>query len=919
MQSFYTRFLQSVERFPQHIALELQPAAPGEAITSISYSDTRTMVESVGWWLRDSGVQPGARCAILAANSPRWVISYLGILSHGCVAVPLDTAFDPEQICKLLLDSGSSVIFTDAKAVGSVTRAIAGLNIIPVILDSNHDFIPDSIHDFIHDGSAHVPQSFDQILARDGTGLTSHAGTPDDLAVILYTSGTTSDPKGVMLTHGNLNAEAQAVFALLRFDQTDAILGVLPLFHALAQMANLLFPLSVGARVVYLEQLNTSELLRGLRKRRITLFCCVPQFFYLIHQRIFDQVAKRGAPARIAFRAMLGLSIAARRLGINLGKTFFRRAHQALGKEMRFLVTGGSRFDVKIGKDLEALGFDVLQAYGLTETTGGATCVPPGERFTGSVGRPLPGMEVQISAPDENGSGEVLIRGGIVMKGYYNRPDATEQVLKDGWLHTGDLGHLDGRGNLFLTGRQKDVIVLSSGKNVYPEEIEAHYLKSPFLKEICVLGLQSAPGEPFSERLHAVIVPNLDMLREKKIVNTREVIRFDVETLSAQLPSTKRILSYDIWQDDLPRTTTRKLKRFEIDKLVKQQRSPADSGISSAREISAEDMSWLQLPDVARAVEVVRRAAKDSHTISPADNLELDLGLDSMQRVELVVALEQELDASADEALVSSAYTVRELVEAVRAGIGSRISKVRAGWQEVFSSETSDPDVLALIKPKPFSTAFWFCVDMTVRTLSRLLFRLRVEGMEKLPAKGPFLICPNHQSFFDGPVLVSQLPLRLFRQVFYVGTSEIFGSGFMRTLARSMKLIPVDPDANLVPALRAGSFGLKNRMVLILYPEGERSIDGVPKTFRRGAAILAVHHNIPIYPVAIDGFFDSWPRGFGFKGFHRARIRVGDPIFPPHPPAASPEAAYQQIIASVEARVSEMWTGIHAQLHPQAQ
>ena len=172
------------------------------------------------------------------------------------------------------------------------------------------------------------------------------------------------------------------------------------------------------------------------------------------------------------------------------------------------------------------------------------------------------------------------------MKGYWNRPDATADVLKDGWLHTGDLGYFDAHGNLFITGRKKEVIVLSNGKNIYPEEIEAHYLKSPYIKEICVLGLEGPPDDPRSDRLHAVIVPNFEVLKERKIVNAKQVIRFDIESLSAQLASTKRISGYEIWQEDLPRTTTRKLKRFEIEKRVRENQEDGGRGcfVRSPRE-----------------------------------------------------------------------------------------------------------------------------------------------------------------------------------------------------------------------------------------------------------------------------------------------------------------------------------------------
>ena len=906
MQTFYSRFLRSVERYPSSIAVELQLADPGAGVVSHTYSDLRRMAESVGSWLRANGTVSGARCAILGANSPNWVAAYLGALSVGAIPVPLDTAFKPEQVAKLLLDSGSTLLFADDRHINVAGQAIelSGAKVQIVLLSGQ---------------SVNAPTLDAMFAAGPARDFQAAHSQPDDTAVILYTSGTTSDPKGVMLTHANMDAEAEAVFSFIRIDQTDAILGVLPLFHALAQMANLLLPYSAGTRVVYLEQLNTSELLRSLRDRNITLFCCVPQFFYLIHEKVMKQVKERSGLQRAAFQMLMSVSRLGRSLGINIGKVFFARAHAALGNNMRYLITGGSRFDPNIGKDLETLGFDILQAYGLTECCGGATVTGLKSRFNGSVGKPLAGVEVKILDPKPEGncmSGEVAIRGPIVMKGYYNRPDATAEVLKDGWLHTGDLGHLENDSGLFITGRQKDVIVLSNGKNIYPEEIEAHYSQSPWIKEMCVLGMQSAPGEPFSERLHAVIVPNLDVLREKRIVNMKEVIRFDIENLSAKLSTTKRILSYDIWQEDLPRTTTRKLKRFAIQKMVEAIHARRHGGevAIEARPLTEDDRAWMLEPEVERAISVIRKAAKKlepGREIHPKDNLELDLGLDSMERVELVVALEQELGAKADENMISEVYTVRELVDTVRSGIGASGARVKAGWSEVFASEATEPEIIAVAENRPIASRLWFVFGRFVKWfICRLLFRMEISGLEKLPKSGPFILCPNHQSFIDAPVLVSFFPYQLYRDLFYVGTSEIFGSGPMRRLAKSLKLVPVDPDANLVPAMRAGSYGLRRGKILVLYPEGERSIDGEPKLFKKGAAILAVHHNVPIYPVAIEGFHDAWPRGAGFQGFHKLRAAIGDPIHPPKD-AVSPDAAYEEMNRRLKEAVMSMWLPLH--------
>jgi long-chain acyl-CoA synthetase len=907
MPTFYELFRECAERWPDNVALEIQRR---DRVESNTYAEARCMAESIGRWLKENGFQPGTRIAILADNHPRWITSYLGIIAAGCTAVPLDTAFHADQVAKLLKDSGSSLLFCDGRHLDVARKAVGGLQVRILLTDSAE------LRSAGQPGAA-VPTraDLDSIFAAGPGGFVPVSSKDDDLASLLYTSGTTADPKGVMLAHSNLMGEVRAVFGWAQLGPEDALLGVLPLFHVLSQMANLLLPLVKGSRVVYLETLNTTELLRALSEREITAFAVVPQFFYLIHERIFKEVAQRGRLATRAFRTMMAITRFSRRFGWNPGPIFFSKIHNLFGRKMRYLVTGGSRFDPQIGRDFDALGIDILQAYGLTETSAAAFATSHGDNVIGSVGKPLAGVEGKIVDPqpqEEGGEpvGEIAIRGAVVMKGYWNRPEATAAVLRDGWLYTGDLGYFDGAGNLFITGRRKEVIVLSNGKNIYPEEIEAHYLKSPYIGEIAVIGLESQPGE---NRLHAVIIPNFDVLKQRKIVNAKEVIRFDIESLSAQLPSTKRIGSYEIWQDGLPRTTTRKLKRFEIEKKVRANQAAGRSGnaeVDSEKPLSADEVAWLEQPDVERALKIMREAARiKPQSIRPGDNLELDLGLDSMQRVELLVALEQELGGNVEESRLSEIYTVRELVAAVLDTAASGTSGAPraqfAGWSAILQEDPSDPELRVLLQREPFREAFWYVVSRLIQIMARDRFRLCVTGLDKLSIGGPFIICSNHQSFIDPIILAGLLPWRVFRDGFAVGTSDIFGKGFMRTLARWIRVVVVDPDANLIPAMRAGAFGLRHGGVLVLYPEGERSIDGEPKMFKKGAAILSIHLQVPIVPVAIEGFQKAWPRGKPFQGFVPLQMTFGDPIYPP-PEADASEKAYEELTHELKKRIVGM-------------
>jgi long-chain acyl-CoA synthetase len=904
-QHFYELFSSAVDQHANRIAIEFQRR---DGLDQLTYAELREMAERTAAWLSLIGIAPGDRCAIFSDNHAHWCAAYLGILRCGAVAVPLDTAYKASQVETLLRDSGARVIFTSARYLPAVleARARASSDIRLVMLH----------------GEAEAGVSFEAMTRgrMPAPPLPTCPATPSDPAVTLYTSGTTSDPKGVVLTHGNLIAERTGVFETVTVTDRDCVLGVLPLFHALAQMANLLLPLSAGARVVFLESVNTTELLRALRERGVTMFACVPQFFYLIHQRVADEVGRRGGITRAAFRTMRRFSIWLRGFGINMGPLLFRRIHAILGGRMRVMVTGGSKFDPQIGADFHAMGFDLLQAYGLTETSGAATLMRPGDGHLETVGHPLPGVEVRIGPPEAGEAaatdGEVLIRGPVVMQGYFNRPDATAAALQDHWLHTGDLGRLDADGRLLITGRRKELIVLSSGKNIYPEEIEAAYRASPFVKEICVLGL-SRPGEPAAERLYAVVVPNQELLRERKVANVGDLMRFEMEGASIHLPHHKRVLGYEIWMDPLPRTTTGKIRRFEVERRVRDATAKRDAPQGS--EIPAADQAWLARPELEPILELIRKAARPGTSIVPDANLEMDLGLDSMERVELLTGLEQRFASDIPEEQLHQLYTVRELSEAILAHSQGDGGEAGATWAALLAPSAINPASF-----ESWMRPHWFVPTILLGVLKILVLAVRPgaridrSGINNLPASGAYLISPNHQSFLDPFVLIATLPFRVVRRLFFVAASEYFGSPLLGWLARQVNLVPVDPDAGLIPAMQAGAFGLRQGRVLVLFPEGERTIDGTVKSFKKGAAILSHHLDVPIVPVAIDGAFEIWPRNRPLDWRRllpgagtRVKVVFGEPVRSGASTNAPHEEAYSALTARLRGTVETMWRRAH--------
>jgi long-chain acyl-CoA synthetase len=898
MDNFCARILDAASRFPDRPAIEKVRA---DGLETNTYRNLMDDAGRFAAWLVRAGLVPGDRAAILADNDASWIAAYLGTLWMGGVSVPLDTAYKAAQVRTILEHSGAKVLFTIPRYLDLARAAVDPLGgAAPqlVLLTGSSAGLADAASVRMAAPAPPIFQEFElrnsNFALRQAQGVPSESRDelPQGSAVILYTSGTTADPKGVVLSHANLDAERLAAFAVVDVTEHDAVLGVLPLFHALAQMANLLLPLSVGARVVFLETVNSSTLLEALQTQGITIFACVPQFFYLIHQRVTAEVARGGSVARVVFRALLGTNGWLRdTLRWNPGHRWFGRVHRQLGPQMRLLITGGSKFDPAISRDLHALGFTLLNAYGLTETSGGAAMMRPGDGYTTSVGHPFPGVEIKIDlgcrfpavdealAADPEGNrhprsilspdGEILIRGPIVMREYFRRPDATSEALDaDGWLHTGDLGRLDADGRLYITGRLKEIIVLSSGKNLYPEEIEAHYRQSTVIKELCVLG-HARPDEPAAERLHAVIVPDEDALRARGVVNIGDLIRFEVETASASLPAHKRVLSYDISLEPLPRTTTGKLRRHEILRSVHERAAAKTADV--ARPLTDTERHWLEAPAHQTAVDAVA-AQLGRPGLRPDANLDLDLGLDSMERVELLTMLERRAGTKVTPEVRATIFTLRQLVDAVIAGApGEQAASAGADprselpWATILA-EPPDAALEADLRRSKFFVALGFFVILRVAALlARLTPGFRIAGRPQWPQQGPFIICPNHQSHLDGFFLAAALPFRSLRQLFFVGAAEYFQTPLMKRLARLINIVPVDPDANLITAMQAGSTGLRLKKILILFPEGERTIDGELKRFRKGAAILASHLGAPIVPVAIDGLYPLWPRGRGFQ------------------------------------------------------
>ncbi len=863
-------FEQSARRFASRIAFRLK--VPG-GYREVTYREVDHQAQGVALGLIGMGLRPGARVAILSENRPEWVFAYLGTLRAGAAAVPLDTQISPAEWRRLLDDSVSQAVFVSGSLLPRLREAVQDSPLVGKLICL--DDVPGD-----HDVRAELSG-----LVEWGFGLhpapALPKAAPEDWVVLIYTSGTTGNPKGVMLTQGNIVAELTAILQFVHVDENDALLCLLPLQHVMASIINVLLPLAVGGKIIFIDTLKRAEILEALEAGGVTIMLAVPQFFYLFYDQIQAELRKRSAVTRRLFAFLLALNRVATRLGLKLGRLLFAKIYERFGDKMRLFVSGGSSLDPKVGRFFADIGFTILQGFGLTETTGACSATRANNNVIGSVGYALPGCELRIQDADEAGVGEILVRGPVVMKGYYRNPEATAEVMTDGWFHTGDLGKFDQHGNLYITGRRKEVIVLANGKNIYPDEIEAHYQQSPYIQEIAVLGIATKGAHETSERLHAVVVPDFEYLKAKKIANAREILRDEIGSWSAQLPKYKRLMSYQIQKEPLPRTTTRKIKRLELKQLIESGELRAQESAQAWRPEVPHD---THLKESAVGQEVLRCLTED-YRRSPVTldmNLELDLGFDSMERVELLASLERSLDIELPDDFGAEIHTVRELIAGLdlqTSGGSGASTATRQSWKSILSEDALKREGEWHLR---FSgTALTLLKYLGLRVIyvfSKIFLRLEAHGVENLPNEGPYLICPNHLSYIDPFVVLSVVPYRVFKRVFFVGDSEYFKSRFMKLLARMANIVPVDPDTHLLRAMKAGAFGLHRKHILCIFPEGARSFDGELKEFKKGAAILAREIGAPIIPVALHGAYEVWHRGSWKIRPHKVKLIFGPPL-----------------------------------------
>jgi long-chain acyl-CoA synthetase len=842
------------------VAMRLLPSEgeDGEPVV-YTYERVQDMAAQAAAGLRERGIGPDDRVMLMSENRPEWGISYFGVLKAGATVVPLDHQLSLEEVAHLASASGAAALVAsdlvlDRLGAQATAAAAPGLPLI----------------------------RFDDLLVEPAVSAAAIAPARrgDQVASIIYTSGTTGAPKGVMLSHKNFTSMVAKLSSIFHLYRHDGLLSVLPLHHTFEFSTGLLMPLVHGAQVTYIEEVTSDALARALKEGGITALVGVPALWQVLHRKITKRVSERGPLVEKAFEAVVDLN---RRLrermpyDIDLGKILFFPVHRELGGRLRLLISGGSALSPEVMKDFLGLGFKLFEGYGMTEASPVITTQRPGEKpAPGGVGRALPGIDVKIDEPDERGVGEVVAKGPNVMLGYYRNPDATAEVLRRGWLHTGDLGRIDESGQLTIVGRKKEMILGPSGENVYPDELEEIYRDSPYIKEVSVVGL---PSGDRGETVAALVVPDYEAGDAPPRDEVRERVREHMRQVSQKLPLARRVRVVHLWDHDLPRTSTRKVKRREVvTELVRLERAAhAGSGKgrdAGARAAAAGTAGWVR--------EVVAQVAQKPAAQVVADVRLADLGFDSLMFTELGVALEAAGVVLPDLGELNSIETVADLQAWAASHLADARARERVAARAPKRRERADGDRARgepsgeddIRVPRPLVGLGRRALRLGQRALYERLLDTRVTGRAFVPPFGGYIVVANHSSHLDMGLVKHALGESGPALVALAAKDYFFDDPVRRMYFENFtNLVPMERHGSLRESLRLAGEVVRDGYILLIFPEGTRSETGVMVDFKPSLGYLALANRCGILPMYLAGTHDAMPKG-SFAPRRRARVEA---------------------------------------------
>lgn len=784
--------------------------------TSISYDDLHKIVQSVVDTLKPAQAE---KVVIFMENRLEWVYTFYATWKNNSIAVPVDYLSTPDEVRYILEDCKPEVLFYSNETRNTVNQAIKGLKKSPKLI--------------------HISE-LNLSPVNDAGPFPSP--DPDKVAMLIYTSGTTGSPKGVMLTYDNVLANVESVsVGVPIYKEEESVLVLLPLHHTFPLMGTLIAPLYNGMTCVFSPSISSEDIIETLQSNRVTMILGVPRFYNLLHKGIMTKINSSGAAKKI-------FALAKRINSMALSKKLFKKVHERFGGNVKYMISGGASLDADVDKDFRTLGFEILSGYGMTECGPLISFPHPGKARPGATGFATSTLEIRLT--DEN---EIIVRGRNVMKGYYKNPEATAEVIRDGWLHTGDLGKIDNKGYVYITGRLKEIIVLPNGKNINPEEIEKKILEvSDLIKDV---GVYMA-----DDKLQAVIYPDFDKLREQNAVNIEEQIRWEaIDKYNRSASPAKKISGFTLIQEELPRTRLGKIKRFVLESVAKARKTLDRSAVEEP------DFHEYQL------IKEYLIQQKERHDIFPTDHLELDLGMDSLDKVSFQAWLKNTFGVDLQEDHFINLPTVKQISDYIREK-RTQINTKATDWGHILKEKVD----LKL----PRTGASHGLIRNSANLLFKLYFHLKSSGLENLP-ESPFIIAPNHQSFIDGMFVSVFLSGHISRKTYFYATEKHVRKNWVKKLADTNNVIVVDINKDLKGSIQKMAEVIRQGNNIIIFPEGARTRDGELMEFKKTFAILACEMGVPVIPVAIKGAYEAFPTGTKIpKLFKEITVDFLSPVYP---------------------------------------
>ncbi len=796
--------------------------------------------------LLDDGLQPGEPVALWGANSAAWIVAAFAVTAAGGVMVAVDDLATDEAGTRAIVDSGSRRAFVSGHHVAAL-RSLPDAGQRRLVRLDEAD--PDDDEAGAH---AAVPH-WRTLLATAARPLPDLAA--DAPASLAFTSGTTGRPKAFHLTHGNIAANVEAVVAARIVEAGDRVLLPLPFHHAYPWVIGILTALTAGVTIVLPEAVSGPHLVRALKAGDVTVMVGVPRLYEALMTGLEAKLAGRSALVGRMFAGVRDACFWCRdRLAINPGRVLFAPVRRQVGPKVRLMVSGGARLEAAVIRKIKGLGWEILTGYGLAETASIFTFNTPQAQRVGSEGRPaVKGSEVRIGDADATGLGEIQMRGSSVFSGYLDNPEANAAAFTDdGWFRTGDRGRVDEDGYVYVLGRLTEMIVLSGGKNVDPESLEKAYGGHPHIAEIGIFAPAGA--------LAALVRPDLAAIRADGLTRVDDAIRVALAGIGRHLPPYQRLAGFAVTRDPLPRTRLMKLRRFMLPDLYARALSGADRAPAAA--MSDADRALVAISP-ARDVWALLQEKHPQQQLTMDVSPQLDLGMDSFAWMSFVVELESRAGVQLSEDAIGRIETLRDLIHEVNAA-GSAPARVPAEQVE------------ALLRPPGAAMRLLgVIVFVLTKAIMRTVFRLRVEGLDRLPQRGPFVLTPNHVSDLDPVALAASLPLARLRQTWWAAdVVRLHATVLGRRLCRATRVYPVSERAPAI-ALSAAERVLAGGEVQVWFPESWRSPDGRLQRFLPGIGKLLSESRAAAVPVLIEGTFEALPRGRRWPKPHAVRVVFG--------------------------------------------